>query len=197
MTLIHLPENEITPGDIAFLAKTLKEGKVLVFPTDTVPGLLADATNSDAVAKIFAIKNRSKSKKLPVFVANIEMAKRLAEISSETKKELVEKWPGQFTFILKRIPYSQKLYGLEDETVALRIPNYKPLNMLLEKVDTPIVQTSANTTGEAPLKNIREVADYFAKRENRPDILVETYKESADKPSTIIDLTTELKKIIR
>jgi len=80
--------------------KAIKKGKVLIFPTDTVYGLICDAKNKKAVEKIFKIKNRPKNKPLPVFVKNIEMAKKLAKISGKQEKFLKKVWPGRVTAVL-------------------------------------------------------------------------------------------------
>src|SRR3989344_282146 len=82
--------------------KILKEGGVVIFPTDTVYGFVADATNKKGVAKIYNIKKRPKSKPLPVFVSGIKMAREVAEIDARQVKILKKFWPGKYTFILKR-----------------------------------------------------------------------------------------------
>ena len=115
---------------------TFKNGGVVICPTDTVYGFLADATNKKAVDKIFKIKKRPKLKPLPIFVKDIKMAKELAEINKEQEKILKKYWPGKYTFILKRKP-NIKLYGVHKNTIAIRIPKYKFLNNLLKKINKP------------------------------------------------------------
>ena len=80
----------------------LKNGGVVICPTDTVYGFLADATDKKAVEKIYKIKKRPKSKPLPVFVKDFKMANNLAKINNEQAKILNKFWPGKYTFVLKR-----------------------------------------------------------------------------------------------
>src|SRR3989344_7445115 len=90
--------------------KIIKNGGVVVCPTDTVYGFLADATNKKAVEKIYKIKKRPKSKFLPIFVKDLKTAKEIAEINKDQVKILTLRlrsgqgkfWPGKYTFILKR-----------------------------------------------------------------------------------------------
>src|SRR3989344_3653303 len=97
----------------------LKKGGVVICPTDTVYGFLADAQNKKAVAKIFKIKNRPKSKPLSLFVKDFKMAESLAEVDGRQAKILTLRlrsgqgkfWPGKYTFVLKR-KAGATLYGV-------------------------------------------------------------------------------------
>jgi L-threonylcarbamoyladenylate synthase len=189
MEIIQNPE-------IQKIIEHIKNGLVLVFPTDTVYGLIADASNKEAVERIFAIKERPNKMKLPVFIGNIELAKELAEINIDQEEDLYEKWPGPYTFVLKRINYPKELFGLDDQTIALRIPNYPLLQDILEKINTPIVQTSANISGFGATAKIGEVIEQFSNQEIQPDIIVDVGDLPDAKPSTIIDLTDQ-SKILR
>jgi L-threonylcarbamoyladenylate synthase len=158
----------------------IKEGGVVVFPTDTVYGFLADVSDKKAVARIYKIKKRPKSKPLAVFVKDIKMAKELAEISKEQEKILKKYWPGKYTFILNK--KNQK------GTVALRIPKYKPLNNLLKKINKPLAQTSVNISGQKELNKISDIIEKF-KKQNILTVDGGNLKKS--RPSKIIDLTGE------
>lgn len=173
----------------------LKNGGVIIFPTDTVYGFLADAGNKKAVEKIFKIKKRPKTKPLAVFVKDIKMAKKLAEISAEQKKILKKYWPGKFTFVLKRKP-DINFYGMDKNTIALRIPKYKLLNDLLEKINKPLVQTSVNISGKPPMAKIIKIKNFF-----RPKAGISLVIDVGDllkfKPSAIMDLTKNKIKFLR
>ena len=87
----------------------LKKGGVVICPTDTVYGFLADASNKKAVDKIYKIKKRPKSDPLSIFVKDLKMVGELAEINEKQAKTLKKYWPGKYTFILKRKPrYTRK-----------------------------------------------------------------------------------------
>ena len=141
--------------------KSIKEGKVLVCPTDTVYGLLADATNKEAVSKLFKVKKRQIKKPIPIFIRNIKMAEKLAVINQEQEIFLKKVWPGKTTAVLKR-RQGIKIFGMGKKTIALRIPNYKFLNALIEKINRPLTGTSANISRKPASTNIKGVIRQFA-----------------------------------
>ncbi len=169
-------------------AALLKKGEVIICPTDTVYGFLADATNKKAVGKIYKIKKRPRSKPLPVFVKNLAMAKEIAMIDARQAKIFVKFWPGKYTFILKRKP-GVKLYGMAKDTIAIRIPKHAFLQKLLKKVNRPLVQTSVNISAQEPLKNIEQIIATFGK--NRlVGLIIDTGALKGTKPSKVIDFTS-------
>lgn len=166
-------------------ADALKKGEVVICPTDTIYGFLADAENEKAVEKIYKIKKRAKSKPLPVFVKDIKMAKDLAEISPVQEKIIKKRWPGKYTFVL-----GKKGGG----AVALRMPNHKFLLDLIKKIKKPLAQTSVNISGEPELNKIKDIINKFQEE----DILViDAGDLPKRKPSAIIDLTQEKAKVLR
>lgn len=171
----------------------LKKGGVIVCPTDTVYGFLADATNKKAVEKIYKIKKRPKLKPLSVFVKDFKMAQELAEIDSRQAKVLKKFWPGKVTAVLKR-KSGVKIYGVAKDTIAIRIPNHKFLNTLLKKVNRPLVQTSVNISGKPPLNNIQEIIETLG-RSDLPILIVNGGDLKKSKPSKIINITS--KKMLR
>src|ERR1700680_722151 len=90
----------------------LKKGGMIICPTDTVYGFLADASNKKAVEKIYKIKKRPKSKPLSIFVKDLKMAKELADIDRNTEIWLKKNWPGKVTAVLKR-KHGAVFYGLK------------------------------------------------------------------------------------
>ncbi|HXK32150.1 MAG TPA: L-threonylcarbamoyladenylate synthase [Candidatus Paceibacterota bacterium] len=170
-----------------------KDG-VVVFPTDTVYGLLADATNKKAVEKIFKIKGRQKGKWLPVFVKDLKSAKNISKIDKKQERFLRSVWPGKTTAVLKR-KKGTKIYGVDKDTIALRIPNYALLNKLLERINKPLAQTSANISGKKPLNDVKEIIKQFEKE--KPDLIISVGKLKSTKPSKVIDITGSQAKILR
>lgn len=159
------------------IAKFLENGGVVICPTDTVYGFLAEAENKKAIEKIYKIKKRPKTKPLAVFVADFKMAESLAQIDNKQKKILKNKWPGKYTFILK---------SKSGRTIALRIPKYKFLNNLLKKINKPLAQTSVNISGQPPLIKTKDIINQF----NKQDILfIDAGNLKKNQSSKIIDLT--------
>lgn len=187
---------EIIKLDSQKVIKALRRGMVLVCPTDTVYIPAADATNEKAVRKVFLIKKRSLRKPIPIFVKNIKMAKKIAEINKEQERFLKKVWPGKVTVVLKRKKSKIKLYGVDKKTIALRIPNYKLMNILLKKFNRPLVGTSANISGKSASGNLKEVMSQFKGQKYQPDLIVDA-GILPGKPSKVLDLTVWPPKVLR
>jgi len=181
------------------IAKELKKGKVIICPTDTVYGLLAEAINKKAVEKIFEIKKRPKNKALPIFVRDLKMAKELAKIDKNQEKFLKSVWPGKVTVVLKRKEKGekQKIYGVDKKTIALRTPNYKLILDLLKKTNKPLIGTSANISNQAASGNIKEVLKQFAGQKLQFDLIIDAGNLPKSKASIVIDLIASPPKILR
>jgi len=130
-------------------ANLLQDGQLVSFPTETVYGLGADATNGQAVATIFAAKNRPSFNPLIIHLTSISDVEKYTELD-ETSRQLAEKfWPGPFTLILP----VRKDAGLSElvtaglDTVAVRIPNHPVAQELLKTCGRPLAAPSANKSG--------------------------------------------------
>ncbi len=176
-------------------AKVLKAGGVVLSPTDTVYGLLSDATNPGAVKKVYAIKQRNAKKPLPFFVKNMRSAKKLAMIGKKEEKILTAAWPGKTTFVLELKP-DAVIFGSGNGTIALRIPCLPFLDTVLGLVGFPLSATSANRAGQPASTNINDVLKQFDSTA-LPDLVIDAGILPESKPSTIIDLAGKSKKILR
>ncbi len=196
MKVIKINERKIDIKKLAAVAALARRGKVIIFPTDTVYIPLADATNKKAVEKVFLIKKRSAQKSIPIFVKDIIMAKRLAKIDKKAEAFLTSVWPGRITAVLPRKKSGLKIYGVGRESIALRVPNYKPINFLLKKLNRPLVGTSANISGQPASGSLSEVLRQLKSEAQEPDLAVDGGKLSG-RPSTVVDLTVSPPKILR
>jgi|SRR3989344_2163668 len=185
-----------SPETLNKIIKILKSGGVVICPTDTVYGFLADAANKKAVDKIYKIKRRPKLKPLPVFVKNLTTAKEIAFIDKNQEKILKKHWPGKYTFILKRKTQKSKIYGVSEETIGLRLPKDKFLNDLLKRVHQPLVQTSVNISGEESLKKIKDIIEQF-KKDSRINLIIDGGDLLESRPSKIVDLSRGNIKTLR
>jgi len=185
---------------------SIRKGKIIICPTDTVYGLVCDATNEKAVKKLFKIKKRPKEKAIPIFVKDIKMTKKIAQIDKRRGKILKKVWPGKVTVVLKQTRLRPsgfggrrkiKLYGVEKKTIALRIPKYKLVNELLKKLNLPLSGTSANISGKPPSIKIKEIIKQFKNQKYQPDLILDSGNLKSSRPSTVIDLTGKKIKILR
>ena len=162
--------------DIKNSLKVLKKGGVILYPTDTVWGLGCDATNSQAVEKIFRIKSRSDSKSLIILVDSISMLERYVKEIPAIASDLIEVSDTPLTIIYPKAKNLAAGIPAEDGSVGIRICTDKFCNELIGKYMRPIVSTSANISGEpAPsnfgeiLQSVVDAVDYtvFYNREDR------------------------------
>ena len=158
-TRINKPTDEV----ISRASNTLKQGDILSFPTETVYGLGADATNKDAVAKIFAAKNRPSFNPLIVHLSSIGMAEKYVEISPIARKLADAFWPGPFTMVLplKKNSDISDLITAGLNTVAIRVPIHPVAHQLLQKFNGPIAAPSANKSGHISPTTAQHVDDEF------------------------------------
>ena len=177
--------------------KILNQGGLVVFPSDTVYGLLVDAKNEAAVKKLIAFKNRPPGKPISVFV-DWSFVDELVEISIKQKKLLRNILPGPFTLVLKSKGKVSHLLESEKKTLGIRIPDYQPVINLIKKIGRPITATSANLSGKSPHYSIESLLKQLPKSRKRLiDLMVDAGKLPRNKPSTVIDLVEEKIKIVR
>ncbi|HJA47345.1 MAG TPA: threonylcarbamoyl-AMP synthase [Candidatus Limosilactobacillus excrementigallinarum] len=131
-------------------AQALRSGQLVAFPTETVYGLGADATNEEAVKKVYQAKGRPSDNPLIVHVASVAMVEKYAaEIPEKARQLMTAFWPGSLTIILKIKPGSlSKTVTGGLSTVAFRFPKCQPTLDLIEKAGVPMVGPSANTSGK-------------------------------------------------
>jgi len=169
--------------------KTLVGGGVIVFPTDTIYGLGANAFDEEAIARIYRIKKRDPLKPVSILVRDIRMARKAACIDSKTEEILRRIWPDSITVILRKkdvVPYS--LTGGE-ENIAVRISSNQFIRELFERIDFPITATSANLAGEPNLLRAADIREKFSADKNVPNLFINAGDLDSQLASTIIDLT--------
>lgn len=153
------------PNSVAEAAALLRSGKLCAFPTETVYGLGADATDADAVLSIYETKGRPRFNPLIIHCADLTMAEMLAEFSPLARR-LAELWPGGLTLVLPAKPGN----GLADvataglDSVALRIPDHKLALELIAAVGRPLAAPSANPSGRLSPTTAEQVRRGFAGR---------------------------------
>jgi len=151
----------ITDSSLEEAAALIQAGQLVAFPTETVYGLGADATNDQAVARIFEAKGRPDFNPLIVHVKDLEQARRHA-VFGKTGTRLAQKfWPGPMTFVLQRSKESNvsQLASAGLETVAVRSPIHPAAHRLLELATCPIAAPSANRSGYLSPTTAEHVAE--------------------------------------
>ena len=137
--------NDVTP-----FAAILRDGGIAAFPTETVYGLGADATNSDAVLKIYETKGRPRFNPLIVHVADLAMAERYVSFSPMARKLAEAFWPGPLTLVLPMQPDAElsDIVTAGLGTVAVRVPDHPLALELIRETGRPLAAPSANPSGK-------------------------------------------------
>lgn len=177
---------------INLAAITIRNGGVVVFPTDTVYGLGCDPRNVKAVEAIFRIKKRRESKQLPVLGYSKEEVSKIAIFDDVSSKIADRFWPGQVTLVLKlKDNEIKKAMNLNDK-IAVRVPCH-PCVLALLKECKLIVGTSANFSGHPAFSDSKKVQENFSGY----DVFLDGGTISNSTSSTIIEVKDGILKVLR
>lgn len=197
MKIISLNLNWDYTGAVNEAVAVLERGGVIVYPTDTVYGLGANACDWYAVEQVFKIKNRPNTKPLPILARNLKWVRELAFVPAKLEKILSAVWPGPTTVILAKKNTVPAIVTAKKKTVAIRIANLPFIDKLLGKFGYPIIATSANLSGEEASGDIRSIVESFKDQLWKPDLVLNAGVLPKSQPSTILDLSTIKPKILR
>jgi len=180
--------------DISQAVVLLKEGGIVAIPTETVYGLGGDALNIQAVAKIFAAKNRPSFDPLIVHVSSIEQAHSIAYLNEQAIFLLEKFSPGPLTLVLPKKSVVPDLVTSGHPTVAIRIPNHPVAIELLKQSGLCIAAPSANPFGYTSPTTAKHVEDFLG---SRIDAVLDGGACDIGIESTIIDLSGITPKVLR
>ncbi len=173
--------------------KTITQGGLVVYPTDTLYALGASIFDDDAVREVFSLKHRPFSIPLPVAVSSIDKIKDIAMIDSTLKHQLSTFMPGRITIILPKKPAVTQLVTAQKNTIAVRVPDDETARSLLSKTG-PLTVTSANIHGQSTPFSIGEIKKCFS---NVGNIMYLDEGKRMGSSSTIVDVTGSSPRILR
>ena len=173
----------------------LKRGDVIVFPTETLYGLGADAVNPRAVEKLYHLKGRDAANPIPVLVANREMLGAIvAEVPPLAERLIDQFWPGPLTLVLPARKELPPPLLNSAGGVGVRISSQPIARALVNGLGRPLTATSANPSGKAPARIIEDAKKYFAAK---IDVFVDGGELTSKTGSTVAEISGETIKIIR
>jgi L-threonylcarbamoyladenylate synthase len=176
--------------------KTIRSGGTIIFPTDTIWGLGCDATNQDAVNKVFKLKNRNKQKPLLILLHDENRLFDYVKEVPDVAFDLIDHSNKPLTIIYPDAKNLPDGVFADDGSVAIRICKDGPCGDLLYKLRKPLVATSANISGENSPINFNDISDVLIKQVDA--VCKIDYHNSILKPSQIIKLNSDgTFKIIR
>lgn len=167
----------------------LKQGGIILYPTDTVWGIGCDATNSEAVAKIYKLKKRIETKAMICLVADDRMLNKYVKKVPEAAQNILDSSKNPITIIYDDAQNLASNLIAEDNTIAIRISNYEFCHQLCRKLNGAIVSTSANISGSPTPKSFKEISQDILKG---VDYVVNLQREKMEAtPSSIIKIKND------
>lgn len=173
----------------------LRRGDVIVFPTETLYGLGADALAGTAVEKVFQLKGRDSNNPLPVLIADFTMLERLVLTVPRLAKDLMDCfWPGPLTLVLPARNDIPKPLVNATGGIGVRISSQPVATRLVRLLGHPITATSANPSGQEPARTLDEARNYFTRS---VEVFVDGGALSSKRGSTVVEATETAVRIIR
>ena len=184
--------NKINEDELKIVTQALNEGKLIVFPTETVYGIAGNALNVEVIDKLFQAKNRDYSKAITLMVADKADISQYAYISPQAQKMIDQFMPGMITLIFKKKESVHDSMTNGKSTIGIRIPDSEFVLSLLKKVG-PMLVTSANLSQHSNTTSTQEVLNQL---DGRIDLVVDG-KTSDNIASTVVDVSQDEIKILR
>ena len=188
-------QNGIKDNELNRTVQVLKGGGIVIFPTETVYGIVANAFDKKAVEKIYEVKNRPGEKPLSIMVSGIDEIEKYAIISNNIERKIIESFmPGPITVILKKKPGVFDYISSGKDTIGVRIPDNKIVLEILKKLQLPIVAPSANISGLPSGVDLKDILkDFYGK----VDVCIDGGKAKLGEASTIVEVADGKTVILR
>lgn len=176
-------------------ADAIRAGQLVIFPTETVYGLAADAMNENAVKSVLDAKGRVDKQPLPVQVASLDAVSQAAEFVPVNVKPLAELyWPGPLTLVLVKNASLPKIVTGGRETIGVRVPDHPVALALAKAVGSPIIATSANLSGDRPPTNAEDAVKEVGRS---AAVVLDGGESRLGSSSTVVDVTVTPARVLR
>lgn len=207
--LFYMLVLKINKSSLKKAIDVLRQGGIIVYPTDTAYGIGCQIFNEKSIDRIFEIKQRPKEKSLPVLVNSVTMCKKLVKINSKAGHLIKKFWPGGLTLVLPLIQFKEiaNYFNLSKELVerclekitsrkyklGVRLPNSKIVDYLIKKIKIPLIGTSANVSGKGSCYSAEDVVKQFKDRNLQPDLILDGGKLENSRISTVLEFNEDIK----
>lgn len=188
-------KNEIKEEELKEVSDALIDGKLVIFPTETVYGIGAIATSEDSVSKIFLAKGRAQDNPLIVHLSSTKEIEKYAYIENDVEKKLIESFmPGPFTLILKKKDNIPNNVSGGMDTIGIRIPDNKIANRILSYNNIAVAAPSANKSGKPSGTDIKSIYNEFL---DSVDYLIDGGNTDIGIESTVVRVIKNIPVILR
>lgn len=175
------------------IVEVIKKGGVVIMPTDTIYGIIADATNECAIQRVYEMKKRNENKPMLMLVNSIEMLEKYVNSINDVERKLIDElWPGALTIIFRKRNVSDLLTGGLD-TVGIRFPDNKLLIDIMNELNVPLLSTSVNVSGDESATCINNINKLIL---DNVDYVYDV-GECKGEPSTIVVVNDNELKVLR
>ena len=188
-------EKNINTEELKNVANLIKNGEIVVFPTETVYGIGANALNPEAVFKIFDAKERPSDNPLIVHIANKEDIYKVAETPNKIEQKLIDVFmPGPITIILKKKSIIPDIVSAGLDTVGIRMPSNKIAHKIIKTAGVPIAAPSANISGRPSGTRIQDIREEL---EKKVSVIIDGGISEYGLESTVVKVENEVPIILR
>ena len=176
-------------------AQIIRNGGIVIFPTETVYGIGTSGLDEDAIKKLYEVKLRPLNKPISLLVNNLEMVEKIAKNITEVEYRLMEKFfPGPLTIILEKKDIVPDILTSNTNTVGIRMPSGEIAKKLIEFAGVPIATSSSNISGKPSGTNITDIKKDF---KGKVDCFIDNGESELGIPSTVIRVIDNIPHILR
>ena len=176
-------------------AQIIKNGGIVIFPTETVYGIGTNGLDENAIKKLYKVKQRTLNKPISLLVNNIEMVEKIAKNITKIEYKLMERFfPGPLTVILEKRDIIPDILTSNTNTVGIRMPSGEIAKKLIEFAGVPLATSSSNISGKPSGTNINDIKKDF---EGKVDCFVDNGESELGIPSTVIKIIDNTPHILR
>lgn len=175
-------------------AQVLRTGGVVLYPTDTLYGLGADALSDEAVARLYMLKGRDEHKPIHAIVSDLEMVSQYGEVDERVRTLILKLPKGKVSCIVRKKEGVERGIAKSIDTFGFRIPDHAFCQAMLAAYGGPITATSANLAGKATGRSADEI---LAQIGERVDLVIDAGELAVSAPSTVVDVSQRELQIVR
>ena len=182
------------PAAIEQAAFLIQQGQLVCFPTDTVYGIGAAASNEEAIRRLYAVKGRTPDKPLPLLIAHPSDAGHFAEVTGVAKMLIARFWPGPLTIVMRKVDGFRSAALARQPTIGLRVPNHDVPRDITQMLGEPLTGSSANRSGSRPPLSAAEVAFSLG---DMVSLVLDGGRAEGGVESTVVDVSGGAPFIVR
>ncbi len=195
MEIAHLDKG--TGESVLKASGALRRGGVIIYPTDTLYGLGADAFSDEAVARVYEIKGRDEGRPMHAVFADLKMVEAYAEVNDAARKLAERFLPGALTLVLKKKPGLNTGIVRGIDTVGVRIPDNEFCLELAKTYGKPYTATSANKSGQVPEISVEKIRAQLGESARLVDLAIEAPVFPMRPPTTVVNVASGAPVILR